>query len=205
MFRLYLLIASLTAGLVAGGTAAAQTPSQAPAPTFETFVNGFFQQARWQSGRSSIPSKYRRRIVDFKGTQRPGTIVVDTKHRLLYLVLDGGKAIRYGVGVGRAGFNWKGKATIQRKAEWPGWTPPPAMRKREPWLPAYMPGGPENPLGARALYLYKGGKDTLYRIHGTNQPSTIGQAVSSGCIRMLNSDVEDLYNRIRIGARVVVL
>ena len=129
-----------------------------------------------------------------------GTVIVVTKERRLYFVLPDGKAVRYGVGVGRPGFEWGGSQTIIRKAEWPGWTPPAQMLKRHPDLPRFMPGGPENPLGARALYL----GSTLYRIHGSNEPETIGQAVSSGCIRMLNEDVIDLYERAKVGTRVVV-
>ena len=139
--------------------------------------------------------------MNFKGKYRPGTIIVKTSERRLYLVQKGGKAIMYKVGVGRPGFAWKGKHRITRKAKWPGWTPPPAMRKREPWLPAYMPGGIENPLGARALYI----GSTLYRLHGTSNRKSIGRAVSSGCIRLLNKDVEDLYNRVKVGARIIVL
>lgn len=142
-----------------------------------------------------------RETVDYRGPHKPGTIVISTAERRLYLVQPGGKALKYGVGVGRQGFQWGGAQTVTRKAEWPGWTPPPQMRKRRPDLPAFMPGGPNNPLGARALYL----GSTLYRIHGSNEPETIGQAVSSGCIRMMNHDVVDLYNRVKVGARVVVL
>lgn len=134
-----------------------------------------------------------------------GTITVDTRTRQLYLSLGDGKATRYGVGVGRKGFEWSGSAQIGRKAEWPDWTPPPAMLKRRPDLPKHMAGGVNNPLGARAMYLHANGKDMIYRIHGTNEPWSIGQAVSSGCIRMMNADVEDLYSRVKIGARVVVL
>ncbi len=136
-----------------------------------------------------------REEVAYSGPHRPGTMVVDSKERRLYLVLDGGKAIKYGVGVGRPGFEWGGTKTVTRKAEWPSWTPPAQMLRRRPDLPRFMPGGPENPMGARALYL----GSSLYRIHGSNEPETIGQAVSSGCIRMLNEDVIDLYNRVRSG------
>jgi len=145
---------------------------------------------------SSIPKS----IVDFEGEYTPGTIIVETSERRLYFVLDDGKAVKYGIGVGRDGFRWSGTHRISRKAEWPGWTPPPQMRKRVPGLPAYMPGGPENPLGARAMYI----GSTLYRLHGTSEPWTIGQAVSSGCIRLTNEDVVDLYERVKVGARVVV-
>ena len=152
------------------------------------------QQSR--RGGSSI----RKEVVAYTTKHKPGTIVIETSERRLYLVLEDGKALKYGIGVGRDGFRWSGQHRITRTAEWPGWTPPPAMRKRVPDLPAYMPGGPNNPLGARALYL----GSTLYRIHGTSEPWTIGQAVSSGCIRMVNDDVIDLYERVKVGALVVV-
>jgi lipoprotein-anchoring transpeptidase ErfK/SrfK len=142
-----------------------------------------------------------RQEVDYAGRESAGTIVVDTPNRFLYLVLGNGRAVRYGIGVGRPGFEWAGVKKITRKAEWPGWTPPPEMLKRRPDLPRFMEGGPENPLGARALYL----GSSLYRIHGTNEPHTIGQNVSSGCIRMMNEDVTDLYERVRVGTTVVVI
>jgi len=145
-------------------------------------------------------SPIKKEVVDYQTNYKPGTIVIETSERRLYLVLEDGKALRYGVGVGRDGFRWSGTHRITRKAEWPGWTPPAAMRKRVPDLPTYMPGGPQNPLGARALYI----GSTLYRIHGTSEPWTIGQAVSSGCIRLTNDDVIDLYERVRVGALVVV-
>jgi lipoprotein-anchoring transpeptidase ErfK/SrfK len=145
------------------------------------------------------------RLVDNPTSEGPGTIVIDTRARYLYLVLDEGKAQRYGVGVGREGFGWSGTVRVGRKAEWPTWTPPAEMRKRQPYLPISMAGGPDNPLGARALYLYDGGRDTLFRIHGSNEPWTIGHAVSSGCFRMRNEDVIDLYSRASIGTRVVVM
>jgi lipoprotein-anchoring transpeptidase ErfK/SrfK len=138
--------------------------------------------------------------VNFPGNHKPGTIVIDTAERRLYLVQEGGTAIRYGIGVGRVGFTWKGVRKVTEKKEWPSWTPPPQMLKRQPGLPRFMPGGEDNPLGARAMYL--GG--TLYRIHGTAEPETIGQAVSSGCFRLTNADVTDLYDRVRIGATVIV-
>lgn len=142
-----------------------------------------------------------REEIDYDGKYAPGTIIVDTTERVLYYVLKNNRAIRYGVGVGREGYAWSGVSHVSRKAEWPGWTPPPEMRQRQPWLPRFVPGGQGNPLGARALYLGA----TLYRIHGTNEAQTIGRAVSSGCIRMLNKDVIDLYERVRVGAKVVVL
>jgi lipoprotein-anchoring transpeptidase ErfK/SrfK len=145
-------------------------------------------------------SPIRKEIVDYETSQKPGTIVIETDERRLYLVLEDGKAMRYGVGVGRDGFTWSGTHRITRKAEWPGWTPPAQMRKRVPDLPAYMPGGPDNPLGARALYI----GSTLYRVHGTSEPWSIGQAVSSGCIRLTNEDITDLYERVQVGARIIV-
>jgi len=147
------------------------------------------------------PEAFRRQEVDYSGREAPGTIVIDTEQKFLFLVEPGGKALRYGVGVGRPGFEWAGVKSITRKAEWPGWTPPPQMMLRRPDLPVHMDGGPDNPLGARALYL----GSSLYRIHGTNEPETIGRNVSSGCIRMMNEDVIDLYNRVRVGTKVIVL
>nr|WP_205520754.1 L,D-transpeptidase [Propylenella binzhouense] len=156
---------------------------------------------------SRIPPQYRRQFVADPTGEPPGTIVVDPDARFLYLVMKDGEALRYGVGVGREGFGWSGTARIARKAKWPTWTPPVEMQQRDPMAREYadgMPGGPANPLGARALYLYQGGRDTLYRIHGTAEPDSIGRAVSSGCIRLLNADVIDLYDRVPIGTRVVV-
>ncbi|KLK92679.1 ErfK/YbiS/YcfS/YnhG family protein [Microvirga vignae] len=141
-----------------------------------------------------------REVVSFEGRHAPGTIVVSTSERRLYYVLGGGKAMRYGVGVGRRGFTWGGSHSITMKREWPDWHPPAAMLKRRPDLPRHMEGGPDNPLGARAMYI----GSTIYRIHGSNEPETIGEAVSSGCIRMTNDDVIDLYNRAKVGARVIV-
>jgi lipoprotein-anchoring transpeptidase ErfK/SrfK len=141
-----------------------------------------------------------REMVNSPGRFAPGTIYIDTAERRLYLILGNGEALRYGIGVGRDGFGWAGTHRITAKKEWPGWTPPAEMRARRPDLPAYLPGGIENPLGARAMYL----GSTLYRIHGSNEPETIGHAVSSGCIRMTNEDVTDLYNRVSVGTVVVV-
>jgi lipoprotein-anchoring transpeptidase ErfK/SrfK len=149
----------------------------------------------------SFDPRYAKTVVDYSGDEKPGTVVIDTRNRFLYLVQDDGKAIRYGVGVGRDGFRWSGVEKISQKKEWPDWTPPPEMLKRQPHLPAFMPGGVDNPLGARALYL----GNTLYRIHGSNEPWTIGRAVSSGCIRMRNEDVIDLYEKVRIGTTVKVI
>lgn len=161
-----------------------------------------------QDDTRKIPTRFQRRVVTVDFAYRPGTIVVDTSSRYLYLTLGGRKAMRYGIGVGRQGFSWSGRAVIRRKAKWPTWTPPPAMVTRDEFAAKWangMPGGPQNPLGARALYLYQGNRDTLYRIHGTTVPSSIGRAVSSGCIRMLNADVADLYNRVTLGTEVIVL
>ena len=148
-----------------------------------------------------LPPEFKRQLVNYESREPAGTIVIDTANTYLYLVLGGGKALRYGIGVGREGFSWAGAERVSRMAEWPDWHPPAEMIERQPYLPRFMAGGPGNPLGARALYLGK----TLYRIHGTNQPSTIGTFVSSGCIRLVNSDIEDLYTRVQVGARVVVL
>ncbi len=156
---------------------------------------------------SEIDSDNLRQVVDWRGYEQPGTIVVSPGERRLFLILEGGRAVRYGVGVGREGFAWSGQATIRRKAVWPTWTPPREMTLRDPeaakWA-AGMPGGPENPLGARALYLYQGDRDTLYRLHGTNDPTSIGEAVSSGCVRLLNHDIIDLHRRVPIGTTVIV-
>ncbi len=157
--------------------------------------------------RTLDPSVLRRRVTDPTG-EAPGTIVVRPAEKHLYFVQDGGKAIRYGIGVGREGFEWSGRATVQRKAQWPRWTPTPAMIRRNPTLygrwAGGMDGGLQNPLGARALYLYQGGRDSSYRIHGTNEPRSIGHAMSSGCIRMFNHDIIDLYDRAGVGTRVLI-
>lgn len=148
-----------------------------------------------------LPPQFRRTMVEYKTKEPPGTLIVDTQNTYLYLVLEKGKAMRYGIGVGREGFTWTGTEKVSRMAEWPDWHPPEEMIDRQPYLPRFMAGGPGNPLGARALYLGK----TVYRVHGTNQPSTIGTFVSSGCIRLTNEDVTDLYTRVKVGTRVVVL
>ena len=154
-----------------------------------------FSAQTWKQER-----KYNRQIVDYRTSEKPGTIVISTRRRFLWFVLGDGKAIRYGVGVGRWGFKWNGTERITRKAAWPDWRPPKEMLEREPDLPKVMPGGPDNPLGARALYL----GNTLYRIHGTAQPWTIGTSVSSGCIRLTNENIIDLYKRTEVGAKVIV-
>jgi lipoprotein-anchoring transpeptidase ErfK/SrfK len=147
-----------------------------------------------------LPPQFQKQMVFYRTTEAPGTIIVQTNERYLYVVQPGGRALRYGIGVGRDGFQWQGLLSISKKAEWPDWTPPPEMIERQPYLPRFMAGGPGNPLGARAMYL--GG--TVYRIHGTNQPQTIGTAISSGCFRLVNADVIDLYDRVPVGTRVVV-
>jgi lipoprotein-anchoring transpeptidase ErfK/SrfK len=149
----------------------------------------------------ALPAMYQKQIVDYSGKHAPGTIVIDTPNKFLFLVQPGGKAMRYGIGVGRPGFEWAGVKSVTMKKEWPDWRPPAQMLKRRPDLPRFMPGGADNPLGARAMYL----GSSLYRIHGTNEPHTIGQAVSSGCIRMTNDDVTDLYTRVRVGSKVIVM
>jgi lipoprotein-anchoring transpeptidase ErfK/SrfK len=148
-----------------------------------------------------LPARLRRQVVSYATHEAPGTIIIDTPNTYLYLVLGGGQAMRYGIGVGRDGFTWSGVQSVTKKAEWPDWTPPPEMIARQPYLPRHMAGGPGNPLGARAMYL--GG--TVYRIHGTNAPETIGTHVSSGCIRLTNADVSDLYSRVSVGTKVIVL
>jgi lipoprotein-anchoring transpeptidase ErfK/SrfK len=148
-----------------------------------------------------LPPQFRRTTIDYPSKEPAGTIIIDTANTYLYLVLGGGKAMRYGIGVGREGFTWSGAEKVTKMAEWPDWHPPEAMIARQPYLPRFMAGGEGNPLGARALYLGQ----TLYRIHGTNQPSTIGTFVSSGCIRLTNEDIADLYGRVRLGTRVMVL
>ena len=154
-----------------------------------------------QGPAKQLPAQFRRQLVDYVTTEPAGTIVIDTPHTFLYLVRGHGKAMRYGIGVGREGFTWAGSERVTRMSEWPDWHPPKEMIERQPYLPRFMAGGDGNPLGARALYL----GNTIYRIHGTNQPSTIGSFVSSGCIRLTNTDIEDLYGRVSVGTRVVVL
>ena len=148
----------------------------------------------------ALPYEFRRQPVYFRSTEAPGTIVIDTSERFLYLIQSPTNAIRYGIGVGRDGFTWSGILKVTRKAEWPDWKPPSEMIERQPYLPRWMAGGPGNPLGARAMYL----GNTVYRIHGTNAPETIGHAVSSGCFRLVNSEIEDLYARVQVGAKVIV-
>ena len=162
---------------------------------------GYQPQPGYEYPRKPVDPMYQRQEVAFEGRQGPGTIVIDTTNKFLYLVEGEGRALRYGIGVGRPGFLWSGEKTISRKAEWPEWTPPAEMVKRRPDLPSHMEGGIANPLGARAMYL----GSSLYRIHGTNEPDTIGTNVSSGCIRLTNDDVADLYGRVKVGTKVLVM
>ncbi|HEX2655456.1 MAG TPA: L,D-transpeptidase [Xanthobacteraceae bacterium] len=159
------------------------------------------EQETDESGHPPIDPRYLPHTVDYDGSEKPGTVVINTNERFLYLVQSDGTALRYGIGVGRPGFSWAGEKEITMKREWPDWVPPAEMLKRRPELPRYMAGGPDNPLGARAMYL----GSSLYRIHGSNEPWTIGTAVSSGCIRMRNEDVTDLYNRVKVGTKVIVI
>jgi len=175
----------------------AQRMMSSTAPTMEDVDPGIDHTGRDRD----LAPELRRQSVYYRTEQAPGTIIVNTHDRFLYLIMGNGVAMRYGVGVGRDGFQWGGIHNISKKTEWPDWTPPPEMIARQPYLPRYMAGGPGNPLGARAMYL----GNTIYRIHGTNDPSTIGGRVSSGCIRMTNEDVIDLYGRVGIGTKVVVL
>jgi lipoprotein-anchoring transpeptidase ErfK/SrfK len=174
--------------LFSGGSQSAAPQRQAYAPDADAM-------------RYAADPRYVRQVVDYNGDEKPGTVIINTPERMLYLVEPGNKAVRYGIGVGRPGFTWAGVKSVTMKKEWPEWRPPDEMLRRRPDLPHYMAGGPENPLGARALYL----GDTLYRIHGSNEPWTIGTQVSSGCIRMRNEDVIDLYGRVPVGARVIVM
>ncbi|CAN5236372.1 hypothetical protein BH10PSE9_BH10PSE9_08750 [soil metagenome] len=230
-----LVFAAVASLLLAGAAAAAppkvRTPPPPPPPE-PNFIealfgglgqaiapdNGFWQGAQDPGGplypemvsRSRVvPWEFRRQTVTYHTNEKPGTFIIDSNRHFLYLVLGNGQAIRYGVGVGRTGFGWRGTVRIGAKQEWPGWTPPPQMIAREAKrghkLPAFMPGGPGNPLGARAMYLHNGSGDTGFRIHGTNEPWTIGLNVSSGCIRLIDNDVIDLFQRVPVGAKVMVI
>jgi lipoprotein-anchoring transpeptidase ErfK/SrfK len=170
-------------------------------PDYQPMVYARGEPAEMADARRQMDPQYLRQVVEYEGPHAPGTIIIDTPRRFLFLVQSGGTALRYGIGVGRPGFTWAGVKTVSAKREWPDWRPPDEMLRRRPDLPTYMAGGPDNPLGARALYL----GSSLYRIHGSNEPWTIGTAVSSGCIRMRNEDVVDLYDRVKVGTKVVVL
>jgi lipoprotein-anchoring transpeptidase ErfK/SrfK len=175
----------------------------APAPAYGNPYGSDGYEYDSMSGQANAPMdpRFMKQEVGYSGREKPGTIIINTNERLLYLVEDNGRAMRYGIGVGKPGFTWAGVHHVSNKREWPDWTPPAEMLKRRPDLPRHMAGGPENPLGARAMYL----GSTLYRIHGSNEPWTIGHAVSSGCIRLRNEDVIDLYSRVKVGAKVIVL
>ena len=203
------LVAAALGALTIGAIALSTSAAAAPLPLFPFIFSPPVQSAPPAALAPSddedtvteLPARLRRQIVSYPTREAPGTIIIDTPNTYLYYVLGGGQAIRYGIGVGRDGFTWSGVQSVTRKAEWPDWTPPPEMIARQPYLPRQMAGGPGNPLGARAMYL--GG--TIYRIHGTNAPGTIGTRVSSGCIRLTNGDVADLYSRVNVGTKVIVL
>ncbi|QGM98912.1 L,D-transpeptidase [Methylocystis parvus] len=215
--RLFMAAAfALTAGAYATGASAEESgfmalfeeATPADAQDYSATYGGGQQVSYGQQDETRLQRDYpatTREMVSDPTREAPGTITVDTEGRYLYLSMANGRAMRYGIGVGRDGFTWKGRVHIGRKEAWPDWTPPKDMLKRRPDLPRHMAGGEENPLGARAMYLYSGGKDTMFRIHGSNEPWTIGQAVSSGCIRMTNDDVTDLFSRVKVGTAVVVL
>ncbi|KQP73578.1 hypothetical protein ASF60_09005 [Methylobacterium sp. Leaf113] len=194
-----------TAG-ISTAPATVQVAAVTPAPGSAAPMDPVARDKAWMklAPTAIVDPKIARTTVDYLTREAPGTVIVVTKERRLYYVLPDGKAVRYPVAVGHAGMAWAGTANVDRKGEWPDWNPPPEMLARRPDLPKRLEGGPTSPIGARALYLAEGRKDTLFRIHGTNEPEKIGQAVSSGCIRMLNDDVVDLYDRVPIGAKVVV-
>ena len=202
--RVMLAVVFILAGVVAGNDAGlAKTHQKQTNFGVRKRIQNFGAR-KW-----TLDPRYLPQEIHYVSDEKPGTIIINTRRRYLYLILGNDRAMRYGIGVGRQGFQWSGVARIGRKAEWPEWIPPKEMIAREKklygrTLPERMPGGPKNPLGARALYLFKDGRDTLYRIHGTNQPWTIGRAVSSGCIRMRNEDVIELYKKVRVGTKVIV-
>jgi lipoprotein-anchoring transpeptidase ErfK/SrfK len=206
-FRRHTLIVALatSAAILAGTAAGAQTLGYAPQASYIANENLPSQLAPQidenESADAALPDRLRRAIIDYRSSEAPGTVVIDTANTTLYYILGNGRAVRYGVGVGREGFTWAGTQTVTRKAEWPDWHPPAEMIARQPYLPRFMAGGPGNPLGARAMYL----GSSVYRIHGTNDPSTIGKFVSSGCIRLTNEDVTDLFSRVTVGTKVIVL
>ncbi len=206
------LVAATLGALTIGAFAFTSSAAAAPLPLFPFFAPQQQQYAPPPSAQAvpddedatgpyELPARLKRQVVNYPSREAPGTIIIDTPNTYLYLIMGNGQAMRYGIGVGREGFTWSGTQTIAKKAEWPDWTPPPEMIARQPYLPRHMAGGPGNPLGARAMYL--GG--TVYRIHGTNAPNTIGTRVSSGCLRLTNEDVIDLYSRVHVGTKVIVL
>ena len=202
------LAAAAMGALAIGAIAFSTSAAAAPLPLFPFFMTPPTEAApppvavapSQDEGTVVMPARLKRQVVNYATREAPGTIIIDTPNTYLYLVLGNGQAMRYGIGVGRDGFRWSGVQSITKKAEWPDWHPPAEMIARQPYLPRHMAGGPGNPLGARAMYL--GG--TVYRIHGTNQPETIGEAISSGCFRLTNMDVMDLYDRVSVGTRVIV-
>lgn len=204
------LAAAAFGALAIGTVAFSNSAAAAPLPIFPFILTPpteavqppvqSMPQAQEEDRSVELPARLRRQVVAYPTREAPGTVIIDTPHTYLYLVLGNGQAMRYGIGVGRDGFQWQGLVNITRKAEWPDWTPPPEMIARQPYLPRFMAGGPGNPLGARAMYL----GTTVYRIHGTNQPDTIGTAISSGCFRLVNADVTDLYNRVPVGTKVII-
>jgi lipoprotein-anchoring transpeptidase ErfK/SrfK len=203
----YLKVAAAVVSIVAA-TAISTSASANPLNPFEALFGPLRPQveapayaAPSEDTKDELRADLRRQVVNYRTSEAPGTIIIDTPNTFLYLVMPGGKAMRYGIGVGREGFTWAGTKTIERKAEWPDWTPPPEMIQRQPYLPRFVAGGDGNPMGARGMYL----SGSVYRIHGTNAPESIGTQVSSGCIRLLNEDVIDLYNRVHVGTKVVVL
>ena len=208
-FRLTSRFAAAIASLTIGVAAFSAPAASAPLPLFPFFQPLPFEAApppvavapTDEDERFELPARLRRQVVHYASREAPGTVIIDTPNTYLYLVMGNGQAMRYGIGIGRDGFTWSGTQTITKKAEWPDWTPPPEMIARQPYLPRHMAGGPGNPLGARAMYL----GNTIYRIHGTNAPETIGTRVSSGCLRLTNEDVTDLYSRVGIGTKVIVL
>ncbi len=191
-------LATLIAAALSCGTAQAQPKFAFNSPAAPQYAP---IEQNDQAEDAQLDPRLQRQVVNYASNEAPGTVIIDTAHTFLYYVLRNGKAIRYGIGVGRQGFTWAGVKQVAKKAEWPDWYPPSEMIARQPYLPRMVAGGPGNPLGARAMYL--GGSE--YRIHGTNDPTTIGKRVSSGCIRLTNEDVEDLYNRMQVGAKVIVL
>ncbi|MEM7303374.1 MAG: L,D-transpeptidase [Pseudomonadota bacterium] len=203
------LIGAMAVAVVGLSFSAGGSAAQSLKFNYETSTYERVSPYRKYRGRKP-KAKFWRRTVSIRTEQKPGTIIIDTNRKYLYYVLNERRAVRYGVGVGREGFGWEGEVKVRRKAEWPTWTPPKEMRIRE-WrenkrrLPIVQKGGLDNPMGARALYLFKGNRDTQYRIHGTNEPWSIGLSMSSGCIRMMNEDVEDLYERAKVGTKVVVI
>ena len=205
------LAAAAFGALAIGTVAFSNSAAAAPLPIFPFILTPpteavqppvrSMPQVQEEDRSVELPARLRRQVVTYPTREAPGTIIIDTPNTYLYLVLGNGQAMRYGIGIGRDGFTWSGTQTITKKSEWPDWTPPPEMIARQPYLPRHMAGGPGNPLGARAMYL--GG--TIYRIHGTNAPETIGTHVSSGCLRLVNEDVIDLYSRVNVGTKVIVL